>query len=126
MIWWVSANRNLISMRIDDNYQSFQAVRVSLAYIKSLSPRLHNDSIIITPIQLSSWEATFAQLVYGKDTMFFINRWMPGEIAKFKRPFDPKKDFILRYDKKLGTVVDETKNYKEIVEGTPWAKEIFW
>lgn len=127
MIWWVSTNRDLINTRIDNKYESFQAVRASLAYIKSLSPKFHNDSIVITPMQLSSWGVDFAGIFYGKDTMLFLDRWIPDAMEyKMKRPFDPKKDFILRYDKKLHKVVDETKNYKEIAEGTPWAKEIFW
>lgn len=126
LIWWVLTNRSLINVRIDDKYESFRAVRTSLAYIKSFSPRLHNDSIVIVPMQLS-WGASFAQLVYGKDTMLFLDRWVPAAMEyKMKRTFDQKKDFILRYDKKLGKVIDETKNYKEIAEGTPWAKEIFW
>lgn len=126
LIWWVLTNRSLINARIDDKYRDFQAVRTSLAYIKSLSPQLHNDSIVVAPIQLSAWETDFAKTFYGKDTMYFYNRYYPDIEKKAIRPFDPKKDFILRYDKKLDKVVDETKNYKEVIKGSVWAKEIFW
>lgn len=116
--------------QMDDDYYTYKEIKTSLAYLKSLSPKISNDSVVIVPSMLGYHGAVFAKVYYHKNQGFFMpfqSSWHkkmkipfdPGNLYVLqydpvKRPFDPKKDYILEYDREKEKVVDLTIKYREI------------
>lgn len=99
-------------MNVD--FYKYKAVKISLNYIKRLSPEITNDAFVVVPSMLSSHGADFSMQFYGKTGTSFYP-FQASWHKQMKRSFDPKKDYILEYDKQTEKVIDLTKNYQEII-----------
>lgn len=88
-----------------------------IAYMKQISPKLKDDSIVITPRLMGYWGTDFLRDYYGKKGNLFIPRLTPQMVwtKDFKRPFNPKTDVILYYDEDNEKVIDITKDYNKII-----------
>ncbi|MBI2028439.1 MAG: hypothetical protein HYT07_02405 [Candidatus Levybacteria bacterium] len=108
----ISINRELEK----ENYK-FVATKKIVSYIKEkISPKLHEDSIVIVPNMMGTWGARFCKLFYGMSNTLFLPLYDQIEwIGEYGRPFDPTKDIVLDYDFKNDEVVDVTKDYKKII-----------
>lgn len=115
IIFLTYTNIRTIWTRIDSGLSEHIAAKKSIKFIKQLSPSFSSDSFIILPSVMGYFGANFSQIYFGKEnttfTPFFSN-WDQD----MKRPFDPKKDFIIRYDYINKEAMNVTNNYKTIFE----------
>lgn len=114
LLSWILINMEVISAGIERYESRFNGTKISLEYIKSISPQFSDDSIVIIPSVLGDYGPDYVKYFYAKRNNFvapYFRDWQ----NEIKRPIDPKKDFILNYDYKKG-LIDETNKFNEIVE----------
>ena len=114
LFYWVITNAHLVSATINEYSTRFKATKISLNYIKSISSKFQDDSIVIVPSVINSHGADYVQYFYGgKHT--FIDVYYSEWEKKIPRPFDTKKDFIIRYDYSKG-IINDTNRINEILD----------
>lgn len=114
LLYWIFMNIGVILAGVEGHEARFKGTKISLEYIKSISPQFSDDSIIIIPSVLGDYGPDFVRYFYAKKNNFvapYFRDWQ----NEIKRPIDPKKDFILKYDYEKG-LIDETNKFNEIVE----------
>lgn len=114
LLYWVLMNVNLISAGIEKYNPGFEGTKVSLNYIKSISYKFSEDSIIIIPSVLGDYGNDYVKYFYGKKNNFIAVYFREWE-KQIKRPFDQKKDFIIIYDHEKG-IIDRTKEINQILD----------
>ncbi len=99
--------------QIDSAFYDHLAAKKSIEFVKQLSPKFASDSFIIVPSIMGRFGVNFLQIYFGKENTMFTP-FFAGWDQDMKRPFDPKKDYILKYDYKKREAINITSNYEEI------------
>lgn len=114
IVYLVYSNIQAIYSEIDKDFYKHIAAKKSIEYIKNISPKLSSDSFVVVPSVLSYYGAYFCQEFYGKEKTIFMPFFADWH-KELKRPFDPKKDYIIDYDFGKGMVVDRAEEHREII-----------
>lgn len=114
LLLYLVFNIGTISADIERYEPRFKGTKISLKYIKSISHKFSDDSIIIIPSVLGDYGPDFVRYFYARKNNFIAPYFRDWQ-NEIKRPIDPKKDFILNYDYNKG-LIDETDKFNEIVE----------
>jgi len=129
--FWIGIQLISINRQIKQESNYHIATKKIISYFKdSLSTKLKENSIVLTPRPMGNWGSFFLNKFYGKKLTIFTPRmdsqfeWSNGYASpyssagsgKFRRSFDPKKDFIIYYDFEREKVIDVTKDYKAIIK----------
>lgn len=116
VIFWVLFQINVINNQIIKEEHNHIAIKKIIAYLKNISSKLSEDSIVIVPNVLGDYGALFANIYYGKKHTLFLPFYDKIDwLDRYGRPFNPKKDIILSYDNQAEYVVNRTKEYKSII-----------
>lgn len=117
LVYWVFLQVSLVWGGVEKEYYKHKAINKSLKYIKSISPGFKDDSIIIVPSVVGPWGSAFSQKFYGRKNTSFVPMWGVVVVWKdvAKRPFDPKKDWIVHYDYEKEKIVDKTNSPEEVI-----------
>lgn len=114
LLLYLVFNIGTISAGIERYEPRFKGTKISLKYIKSISHKFSDDSIIIIPSVLGDYGPDFVRYFYARKNNFIAPYFRDWQ-NEIKRPIDPKKDFILNYDYNKG-LIDETDKFNEIAE----------
>lgn len=116
IIFWFIIQLSSVNKAIDKEMYSHTETKKITAYLKNISPRLAEDSIVIVPNVMSIYGAQFCNLYYGKKKTLFLPFYSKIEwLDQYGRQFNPQKDIILTYDDNVEKVMDVTWNYKKII-----------
>lgn len=112
LIFYVFTNVRLIWFATDEEQYKHIISKNIRAYIKSISYKFKDNSLVVLPKEVGPHEADFLREFYGKKTMSFIP--FPALTEKNASSFNQVKDFLFLYSKENGKVINLTTNYKEI------------
>lgn len=112
LIFYVFTNVRLIWFATDEEQYKHIISKNIRAYIKSISYKFKDNSLVVLPKEIGPHQADFLREFYGKKTMSFIPFLALTE--KKASSFNQVKDFLFLYSRKEGKVVNLTTNYKEI------------
>lgn len=109
---WIILNIKTIKFEISKEIWKHNTIKAVDIYVKQISYKLHDDSIVIVADALGYHGATKLQYFYGKKTMTFLPLFGLKPYP-LKKQFKPGRDYLILYDSSKGQAVDKSKEYKE-------------
>lgn len=111
---WCFLQIRSIWIAISRNQNEHDVAKLSLTFIKRISQRFSEDSLVVIPNILGYHGANFVQLFYGKAQTYVLPKFAL-DVGPLPRPFDPKRDFIVDYDYEGKAAKDLTNAYRSII-----------
>lgn len=110
---WSILNIRSVWRDIDGDLYKHRASLATIAYVRTIDPKLKDDSVVIVPDIMGYYGSYFLQKFFGKSkTSFYpmFSDW-PNQM---NRPFDITKDFIIDYDYEAHALRDNTHAYRDV------------
>ncbi len=115
VVFWLFFNIKMNFMAFAEVQPRFTASLATIAYVKSLSTDLPDNSLVVLPREMIFHGQEFIERFYGRDKKIkFMTTgdpaWENNQIVILSK-FDPEKVSILKYDYNKNKVVDITDEY---------------
>ena len=114
VVFWLVFNIKMNFAAFKEVQPKFNASLATIAYVKSLSSDLPDNSLVVLPIEMIFHGQEFNERFYGKKKIEFMTTGDPAwedNRATILAKFEPEKVFILKYDYNKNKVVDLTDEY---------------